>query len=324
MIIIICSSRIYLTDNFAETSGCTRILHGWGSETDGTRGGRTKSCSVQTHWRSLRDTWYFFMRICLSVQFIDNSPREWPFLCLRYYSSGTPGHARTMRRQLRQSPSMKWIVDYAPAPSDIYWENLSIARPCWYFNAILINSFLCLVLFFLTTPAVSSTFTSWTLNLVNCTAERKRRENLLNNRHSQVVVTAVKSIPTTDSIIRWSPLLSAFLPTVLLVSVAALMPAIVGRSELLVRHWTRSGLNGAILKKTLLLLLLMVLILPSLGLTSAQAFFEWTITAGNDTAKWECVFLPDQVWIPLDFANWFKLPNRLVFTRMFLFILAIH
>ncbi|XP_058804912.1 calcium permeable stress-gated cation channel 1 [Phymastichus coffea] len=178
-----------------------------------------------------------------------------------FVTLGTPGHARTMRRELRQSLSIKWIVDYAPAPSDIYWENLSIARPCWYFNAILINSALCLVLFFLTTPAV--------------------------------VVTAVKSLSTTNEITKWSPLLSAFLPTVLLVTVAALMPALVGRSELLVRHWTRSGLNGLILRKTLLLLLLMVLILPSLGLTSASAFFDWTIMA-NDTTKWECVFLPDQ------------------------------
>ncbi|XP_001600724.2 CSC1-like protein 2 isoform X2 [Nasonia vitripennis] len=179
-----------------------------------------------------------------------------------FVTLGTPGAARTMRRQLRSSPSIKWVVDYAPAPADIFWENLSIARPCWYFNAIMINTLLGLTMFFLTTPAV--------------------------------VVTAVNNLSTTGEIKKLSPLLSAFLPTVLLVSVAALMPALVGRSEALVRHWTRSGLNRAVMRKTLLLLLLMVLILPSLGLTSAQAFFEWTVSAGNNTARWECVFLPDQ------------------------------
>lgn len=108
-------------------------------------------------------------------------------------------------------------------------------------------------------------------------------------------MTAVTNLPTTGEIKKLSPLLSAFLPTLLLVSVAALMPALVGRSEALVRHWTRSGLNRAVMRKTLLLLLLMVLILPSLGLTSAQAFFEWTVNAENNSARWECVFLPDQV-----------------------------
>ncbi|CAB0033574.1 unnamed protein product [Trichogramma brassicae] len=179
-----------------------------------------------------------------------------------FVTLGTPGAARTMRRALRSSPSIRWLVDYAPSPADIFWENLSIPRPCWYLNAILINAVLGLALFFLTTPAV--------------------------------VVTAVNNLSTTGEIKKLSPLLSAFLPTVILVSIAALMPAIVGRSESLVRHWTRSGLNRTLMRKTLLLLLLMVLILPSLGLTSAQAFVEWTINANNNTTPWQCVFLPDQ------------------------------
>lgn len=111
---------------------------------------------------------------------------------------------------------------------------------------------------------------------------------------TQVAVSAWNTLPTGE-IKKLSPLLYTFLPTVLLVSVTALMPALVGRSELLVRHWTRSGLNRAIMKKTLMLLLVMVLILPSLGLTSANAFFEWTLSGENSTARWECVFLPDQV-----------------------------
>jgi len=108
-------------------------------------------------------------------------------------------------------------------------------------------------------------------------------------------VTTVNKLPLTGEIKNLSPVVSSFLPTVLLVSVAALMPALVARSELLVRHWTRSSLNRVVMRKTLLLLLLMVLILPSLGLTSAAAFLDWTVNDRNNTAKWECVFLPDQV-----------------------------
>lgn len=108
-------------------------------------------------------------------------------------------------------------------------------------------------------------------------------------------MTAVNKLPITGEIKNLSAVLSSFLPTVLLVSVAALMPVLVARIESLVRHWTRSSLNRAVMRKTLLLLLLMVLILPSLGLTSAQAFLDWTVNGRNNTARWECVFLPDQV-----------------------------
>ena len=110
------------------------------------------------------------------------------------------------------------------------------------------------------------------------------------------MLTAVNKLPITGEIKNLSPILSAFLPTVILVSVAALMPALVGKSESFVRHWTRSSLNRAVMRKTLLLMLLAFLILPSLGLTSGQAVFDW-VHSGNDTARWECIFLPDQVYI---------------------------
>ncbi|XP_003707570.1 transmembrane protein 63 isoform X1 [Megachile rotundata] len=183
-------------------------------------------------------------------------------LGIAFVTLGTPGAAIAMRKQLRLLPSIKWVVDYAPIPSDIFWENLSIPRSCWYLNAVLINFALGIMLFFLTTPAV--------------------------------IVPALNKLPIAGDIMNLSPVVSSFLPTVLLVSVAALMPVLVARSESLVRHWTRSSLNRAVMTKTLLLLLLMVLILPSLGLTSAKAFLDWTANATNDTGRWACVFLPDQ------------------------------
>ncbi|XP_014214985.1 CSC1-like protein 2 isoform X2 [Copidosoma floridanum] len=180
-----------------------------------------------------------------------------------FVTLGTPGAARTMRRQLRTSPSIKWTVDYAPAPADIYWDNLCIAKPYWYLTWITVNILLGIVMFFVTTPAV--------------------------------VLAAMKELPFFGNIQNLNPFMSTFLPTIMLVSVAALMPVLVGRSEVLIRHWTRSGLNRAIMRKTLLLLLLMVLIVPSVSLTSFKAFFEWTIRGDNNsTARWRCVFLPDK------------------------------
>lgn len=40
---------------------------------------------------------------------------------------------------------------------------------------------------------------------------------------------------------------------------------------------------------------MMILILPSLGLTSASALIEWSVNNNsNETFRWECIFLPDK------------------------------
>ncbi len=60
-------------------------------------------------------------------------------------------------------------------------------------------------------------------------------------------------------------------------------------------HWTRSKQNYSIMTKSFGYLLLMLLILPSLGLTSAQALLEWTFNSTSvETFRWECIFLPDK------------------------------
>lgn len=64
-----------------------------------------------------------------------------------------------------------------------------------------------------------------------------------------------------------SPVLSEFLPTLLLWTMAALLPVIVSYSDQFMSHWTRSAENHSIMRKTFVFLLFMVIILPSLGLT---------------------------------------------------------
>jgi len=155
-----------------------------------------------------------------------------------------------------------WHIQFAPSPKDIYWENLSVPSSYWYVKAVLINFILFLVLFFLTTPAIVVNF------LDNMTVENK--------------------------VEKMSPILSEFLPTLLLWTVAALLPVLVSYSDEWLSHWTRSEQNHSVMHKTFFFLLFMVLILPSLGLTSAQAFVDWTINARNETYRWECLFLPDK------------------------------
>ncbi|PSN32304.1 CSC1-like protein 2 [Blattella germanica] len=162
----------------------------------------------------------------------------------------------------RQLEPHNWQVKFAPSPKDIYWENLSIPSNYWYIKAVLVNFFLFLVLFFLTTPAI--------------------------------VVNFLDTMKVENELEKMSPVLSEFLPTLLLWTVAALLPVLVSYSDQWLSHWTRSEQNHSIMQKTFFFLLFMVLILPSLGLTSAQAFVDWTIHARNQTYRWECLFLPDK------------------------------
>lgn len=109
----------------------------------------------------------------------------------------------------------------------------------------------------------------------------------------QVVLIALKDMTKYGKIFEHSWFLSSFLPTIILVSVTALMPVLVGKCEFLIKHWTRSSLNRALLRKTFFFLLFMVLILPSLGLASLSKAVFWTL-GQNVTQGWECVILPDR------------------------------
>lgn len=156
-----------------------------------------------------------------------------------------------------------WVLSHATNPSDIIWENLSVKPGVWYVKAIVVNFFLFLVLFFLTTPAI----------IVN-------------------LFTTVVAKPETLS--KFSSIIFEFLPTLLLWTMAAIMPAIVSFSDKFLSHWTKSQQNYSVMTKTVSFLLLMTLILPSLGLASAEAFVTWTLHHKNDTMRWDCVFLPDK------------------------------
>ncbi|XP_018332982.1 CSC1-like protein 1 [Agrilus planipennis] len=155
-----------------------------------------------------------------------------------------------------------WNITNAPTPSDIIWENLQVSARNWYSKAIIINVILFLVLFFLTTPA-------YVVNLITTITQQR------------------------DLMKKVSPVISEFLPTLLMLFMAAIMPVIVAYSDQWMSHWTKSKQNLATMQKTFFFLLFMVLILPSLGLTSAQALVEWSVSE-NRTYRWECVFLPDK------------------------------
>ncbi|XP_054283648.1 calcium permeable stress-gated cation channel 1-like isoform X1 [Macrosteles quadrilineatus] len=155
----------------------------------------------------------------------------------------------------------RWKVQFAPSPRDICWENLSVSRKNFQIKAWLLNGFLSVVFFFLTTPPI---------------------------------IVSVMDTLVFNQVEKMGPVVSEFLPTLLLWTVAALLPVIVSHSDEWLNHWTRSQRNHSIMRKTFIFLLFMVLILPALGLTSAQAFVLFALDSHNETYRWECLFMPDK------------------------------
>ncbi|XP_014907197.1 CSC1-like protein 2 isoform X1 [Poecilia latipinna] len=158
-----------------------------------------------------------------------------------------------------------WTVTYAPDPQNVYWEHLSVGGIKWWVRCFIINCVLFLLLFFLTTPAIIIT----TMDKFNVT----KPVEYLNN-----------------------PIVTQFFPTLLLWSFSALLPTIVYYSAFFEAHWTRSGENRTTMHKCYTFLIFMVLLLPSLGLSSLDVFFRWLFDKSfldEATVRFECVFLPD-------------------------------
>uniref|UniRef100_A0A8C8VNQ2 Transmembrane protein 63A n=1 Tax=Pelusios castaneus TaxID=367368 RepID=A0A8C8VNQ2_9SAUR len=158
-----------------------------------------------------------------------------------------------------------WNVAYATYPENICWKNFSVRGLRWWIRWFCINFVLFIVLFFLTTPSI--------------------------------IISTIDKFNVTKPI-RYlnTPIISQFFPTLLLWSFSALLPTIVYYSTLLESHWTKSGENRIMMHKVYIFLIFMVLILPSLGLTSLDFFFRWLFDreSADSTVRLECVFLPDQ------------------------------
>uniref|UniRef100_A0AAX7T8T4 Transmembrane protein 63Ba n=1 Tax=Astatotilapia calliptera TaxID=8154 RepID=A0AAX7T8T4_ASTCA len=175
-------------------------------------------------------------------------------------------HGCQCRREPRSSifsgklHTQKWTVAYAPDPQNVYWDHLSLGGLKWWLRCLLINSILFILLFFLTTPAI--------------------------------IISTMDKFNVTKP----NPIITQFFPTLLLWSFSALLPTVVYYSAFFERHWTRSGENRTTMHKCYTFLIFMVLLLPSLGLTSLDVFFRWLFDKSflqEAKIRFECVFLPD-------------------------------
>uniref|UniRef100_A0A672NBY3 Transmembrane protein 63C n=1 Tax=Sinocyclocheilus grahami TaxID=75366 RepID=A0A672NBY3_SINGR len=135
-------------------------------------------------------------------------------------------------------------------------ENLSVCGSRWWLRCVLLNILLFFLLFFLTTPAI-----------------------IVNTMDKFNVTRPVESLRVSDH-------QSSFI-TVLLCNHLNFLVMCVS---------FRSSENQVTMHKCFLLLVFMVIILPSLGLSSLDLFFRWLFDIhflDETDVKFQCVFLPD-------------------------------
>ncbi|KAM6992399.1 CSC1-like protein 1 [Tautogolabrus adspersus] len=176
------------------------------------------------------------------------------------------GRARQPSSNWESLKVNKWRVNFAPHPKNVFWDNLSVRGFPWYIRYVMINFFLFFLLTFLTTPSI-------------------------------IISTMDKFNVTRPIYYLNSPIVTQFFPTLMLWAFSALLPTIVYYSTLGEAHWTRSSEQLSMMRKLYFFLLFMVLILPSLGLTSLAVFFRWLFDKeflSGGKLRFECVFLPDQ------------------------------
>ncbi|KAI3387801.1 hypothetical protein SNEBB_009687 [Seison nebaliae] len=157
----------------------------------------------------------------------------------------------------------QWIVDYAPSPKNIKWENLSNAYYSWWIRFILLNIGIFLIMIFLTTPSI----------IIVSIRIPKFNESLTTNSSNYMQSKVLTFI-------------QEFSPVIILRICAATLPVIVSQSALIEYHWTKSAENVWLMRRTFTFLLFMILICPSLGLASLLGLF-------SSTDPWKCIFLPD-------------------------------
>jgi hypothetical protein len=153
----------------------------------------------------------------------------------------------------------RWQTCFAPDPEDVNWDDISADLGMVWLRRILINFLLFIVFLFLTTPPI----------LIS----------IIDKTHVLGTITTGLS--------QVSPTLTAFVSPLLLVIVALVLPVIVTFASTYLPYKTVSEQHHSTMWKVFLFLVLMVLILPSLDLTSAVSLIR---VMYNVEFRWECLF----------------------------------
>ncbi|CAF3558098.1 unnamed protein product [Rotaria socialis] len=169
-----------------------------------------------------------------------------------------------------------WTVNFAPSPKNIIWKNIPISEVSHWLRILVVNTILVFFMIFLTTPSI-------VMSTIDKIADK---------------YSSIDPLKTVAKQIHFPVILTSVMPVLLLRIFAAAMPSLVSVTSLLEKQWKKSALDKSMMIKLFVFLTMMILILPSLGLTSIEGFLRWVFkseenSTSNSRIRWMCVFLPD-------------------------------
>ena len=159
----------------------------------------------------------------------------------------------------------RWMVSYAPYPDDINWCDLTVNLRMQWFRSIVVSLLLLVIFVFLSTPTV----------ILNA-SDTLKLSNLIGWLQYFLPEKLESKVPE---------LIGPFI----LVIAASTLPAIVTFACQHIAYVNLSAKNHSIMWKVYLFLLLMVIIWPSLGLTSLKAFLL-NMLSPEGKFPWNCLF----------------------------------
>lgn len=160
--------------------------------------------------------------------------------------------------------SWRWQVHYAPDPDDVNWMDISSSPSMVWLRFSLMNILLFIIFGFMTTPPI--------------------------------IFSLIHYLPY-DTLEEWAtsnfPFLAKYLSSLLLIIASSALPSIVTLAAVYLPYNTISEMNHSIMWHSYFFLVLMVLILPSLGFTTASEVINSWLSDNQTKFNWHCLFPVD-------------------------------
>ena len=186
----------------------------------------------------------------------------------------------------------QWKVSLAPHPSDIQWENIGLNQVVWWLRWLVLNLIVLVITIFFTTPVAG-------ISVVNTLLTVSNHQYSLDE-----AITDVFNLMNSTAAEPFRELTTTYTTPLLQILFAQFIPLLVSKSCNLEQHWTKSGYQKSAIIKTFIFLQIMLLIFPSLSLTSFDLFIKSIYSSVNNSTNnsisdlqisslLKCAFLPE-------------------------------
>ena len=164
----------------------------------------------------------------------------------------------------------QWKVSLAPHASDIQWENLGLNQVIWWLRWLVLNLIVLVITIFFTTPVAG-------ISVVNTFLTVNNHQYSLNE-----AITDVFNLMNSTATEPFRELTTTYTTPLLQILFAQFIPLLVSKSCNLEQHWTKSGYQKSAIIKTFIFLQIMLLIFPSLSLTSFDLLIKSIYSSVNN------------------------------------------